>query len=267
MAVFELVASAGAPAPPGPWQVRQPPAEARSFGLGSAATPVDAPLWRVDLPVDLAAARAAFAVAETDLSLQEAVIAAAPARIGALAASGGAVSFSTRGMPAPERQLLALVSELRGEAGAFSAGQAGGPASAGAFSAGQADRPTWAEAEARFRAFVAQVQDAVTNYAVVETLVEGRLICRSSVSWTGDIRSLLQVRLTARHEQLHRRSLALALRSRAALLTTFGAVMRGGAIVAMMASSPAGAVTALPAAWKFVDQLLDDLRARGARTA
>ncbi|NTU81364.1 MAG: hypothetical protein HGA45_18630, partial [Chloroflexales bacterium] len=163
-------------------------------------------------------------------------------------------SFSTLGLPAPERQLLALVGELRGEPG--------GPLGASAFGAGEPERPSWADAEERFRAFVAQVQDAVANFAVVETLVEGSLVARTSVSWTGDMRSLLRPALPTRHEGLHRRSLGLALRSRAALLKTFGTVMRGAALVAVMASSPVGAVTALPAAWKFVDQLLDETRAR-----
>jgi hypothetical protein len=38
--------------------------------------------------------------------------------------------------------------------------------------------------------------------------------------------------------------------------------MRGATIVALMVSSPVGAVTALPAAWRFVDDLLRE--ARGA---
>jgi hypothetical protein len=254
MASFELIDPSGAAPPPGPWATRQPAAQGHSFGLGSVdpAAEAAAPVWRVDLPVNPALALADLAAAEAALARHEAVIATAPARIGALAAAGGAASFSTRGLPAPERQLLALVGELRGEAPA--------PPVASAFSTGEPERLTWAEAEARFRAFAAQVQDAVANFAVVETLVEGGLVARTSVSWTGDLRSLLHATLPARHEGLHRRSLRLALRSRAALLRTFGTVMRGAAIVAVMASSPAGAITALPAAWRFVDQLLEDTR-------
>jgi hypothetical protein len=52
----------------------------------------------------------------------------------------------------------------------------------------------------------------------------------------------------------------LALGSRAALLKTFGTVMRGAAIIAALTSSPVGAALALPAAWRFVEQLRDELQ-------
>lgn len=253
MASFELIDASGAAPPPGPWATRQPPALGLSFGLRLAETPTAAQVWRVDLPADPAAAHAALAAAEADLGRHEAAIAKAPERIRDLAASEGVASFSLReAQRAPERQLLALVSELRGVAR---------PApEANSFSITAPKELTWAEAETRFRAFMAQIHDAVTNFAVVETLVEGTLVARTSVSWTGDVRSLLHATLPARHADLHQRSLGLALRSRAALLKTFGTVVRGAALVAVMTSSPAGAITALPAAWKFVDQLLDDLR-------
>jgi hypothetical protein len=82
------------------------------------------------------------------------------------------------------------------------------------------------------------------------------------VSWTGDVRSLIAAGLAPDQDALHRRSLALAMRSRAALLRTFAVVMRGATIVALMASSPLGAARALPAAWRFVDDLLREERAR-----
>jgi hypothetical protein len=253
MASFELIDASGAAPPPGPWATRQPPALGHSFGLPLTETPAAAHVWRVNLPADPAAAHAALAAAEADLAHHEAAIAKAPDRIRALAASEGVASFSLReGLPAPERQLLVLVGELRGVARPTF--------EASAFSIAAPKELTWAEAEARFRAFMAQIHDAVSNFAVVETLVEGTLVARTSVSWTGDLRSLLHTTLPARHAELHRRTLGLALRSRAALLKTFGSVVRGAALVAVMASSPAGAITALPAAWKFVDQLLDDLR-------
>lgn len=249
MAIFELIDQSGAPAPPGPWQTR--PADATSFSAragGDAAGPV----WRVELPDDPAAAWTALRAAEAELERHEAALDAAPARLGALAAAGGAVSFGTGGLPAPERQLLAMLGEL---------GDAGGQG-AGSFSTRGAATTSWAEAEERFRAFVAQVQDAVANYAVVETRVGGGLVARSTVSWTGDMRSLLGAAPTAGQREAHRRAVGLALRSRAALLKSFGTVMRGAALVAVMAGSPAGALMAMPAAWRFVDQLVSDLRGK-----
>ncbi|GAB4441933.1 MAG: hypothetical protein OHK0015_39820 [Chloroflexi bacterium OHK40] len=240
MASFELIDPAGGPAPPGPWASR--PIPAGSFGAAGESEAA-LPLWRVILPASPVAARADLAAAEHSLAAQEAAVAAAPIRLRALATGGSAVSF---GAPTatPETNLLALIAEQRG-VGAASFGGGGGPL---------------AEAEERFGAFVAQVRDAIAYAALVETLREGVLVARSQVGWTGDLRSLLAPGPLGEHRALHRRALALALRSRAALLRSFGIVMRGAAIVAAMASSPAGALIAAPAAWRFVDDLLREVR-------
>ncbi|MEI7771655.1 MAG: hypothetical protein WCI67_16815 [Chloroflexales bacterium] len=164
--------------------------------------------------------------------------------------AGGGVSFAAAGRtPAPELELMGLVGELR-------AAESG----TGSFGIREAASSGWDEAEEKFRAFAAQVHETLTNYAVVETQVEQVLIGRTSVGWTGDVRSLLVAEINPEQADLHRRTLALALESRAAMLRTFTTVLRGAAIVATMISSPLGAVAALPAAWKFVDQLLADIR-------
>lgn len=241
MALFELVDQMGGAAPPGPWQVRPAPPGPAGLAFGAAEEP-GAPLWRADLPGDGGAALTALAAGEAELLRYEAALAAAPGRITALA--GGAASFGGPGLPAPEQGLLAALDALRVGPGAAS------------FSAGGGEAPAWAAAEERLRAFVAGAQAAMSNLAVVETRVAGALVARTSVSWTGDVRSLLPAASPGLHAGLHRRTLGLALRSRAALLRTFGTVMRGAAIVAAMAGSPAGAVLALPAAWRFVEELL-----------
>lgn len=244
MALFEIVDPAGGPPPPGPWDTR--PAPATSFSAG-AAPEERAPIWRVSLPADPGLAWAELRAAEESLARQEAAVHGAPDRLRRLAARGGAASFSATGAN-PESRLLDLLAEARG-----------GGAASFSLGGGSGELPA---VEERFKAFSNQVQDAVANLAVVETSLERRLIARTSVSWGGDMRSLLVARLPGEQEQLHRRSLNLALRSRAALLRTFGVVMRGAAIVALMASSPAGTIAALPAAWRFVDDLLRQERAR-----
>lgn len=233
MALFEVIDPNNGPAPPGPWETRAAPAT--SFSAGEA----QAPVWRVSLPADTNAASGALLAAETQLRRQEAAVDQAPVRLRVLAARGGAASFSTGG--GPETRLVALLNSGEGR---------------GAVSFGAGDDGGLAGAQQRFRAFVRQVQDAVGNFAVVETLVEQRLVARSAVSWTGDLRSLLGAELAPAQERLHQRSLGLAMRSRVALLRTFGIVVRGASIVALMATSPAGAIYALPAAWRFVDDLL-----------
>lgn len=244
MALFELIDPAGAQAAPGPWQARPAPPAAEGLAFGATGGPA-APVWRADLPDDDGAALAALAAGEAELLRYEAAVAAAPARLGALV--GGAASFGGPGLPAAERRLLADLDALRAGPGAASFGTGGGA-------------PPWAEAEGRVRAFVAQAQGAIVNLAVVETRVAGALVARTSVSWTGDVRTLLPAAAPGRHAALHRSTLGLALRSRTGLLRTFGTVLRGAAIVATMAGSPAGALLALPAAWRFVEELLEEIK-------
>lgn len=245
MAIFEVIEPVpGAPAPPGPWTTR--PATPVSFS-SRMAPEASAPVWRVNLPANADEARASLADAGRGLRAQEAALDAAAVRIRRLA-SGGA-SFAAGRTPAPELELMGLVGELRA-------------AESGASSFGLRDTASmaWQEAEEKFRAFAAQVQETLTSYAVVETRVEGELIGRTSVGWTGDVRSLLATAASVEQADLHRRSLALALQSRAAVLRTFATVVRGAAIVTTMLSSPVGAVAAMPAAWKFVDELLGEMR-------
>jgi hypothetical protein len=245
MATFEVIEPVvGAPAPPGPWTTR--PAPPVSFSA-SGAPESGSPVWRVSLPADPQAAREALSDAGRGLRAQEAALATAQSRIRQVA-SGGA-SFAAGRTPAPELELMGLVGEVRAAEGGASSFGIRETVSAG-----------WGEAEEKFRAFAAQVHETLTNYAVVETQVELVLIGRTSVGWTGDVRSLLVADLSAEQADLHRRTLALALASRTAMLRTFTTVLRGAAIVATMISSPVGAVAALPAAWKFVDQLLTDIR-------
>ncbi|HMQ33976.1 MAG TPA: hypothetical protein PKD53_24805 [Chloroflexaceae bacterium] len=244
-ASFELIDAAGGLAP-GPWRAR--PAGPASFGAGGEDAPAG-PVWLVDLPADRAAAAAALALAEADLRRHEAAVDGAPARIAALATGGGAASFGAGGLAAPERELLAMLDELR-------AGPAGEPGASFGAGAGTG----WAEAAGRLRAFIAQARETAGSYAVVETRVAGVLAARTSVGLAGDMRSLVGRAALGETAALHRSSLALALRSRAALLKTCGTALRGAAIVATMVGSPAGAVLALPAAWRFVERLLEDLR-------
>ncbi|MFV9505674.1 MAG: hypothetical protein AB4911_14055 [Oscillochloridaceae bacterium umkhey_bin13] len=231
MARFALIASRGGPPPPGPWACEANPAV--SFSLGAGAEP-EPPRWCADLPADLAQAQADLAVAEADLARQEAALSLVPTRMALLQATAGAASFSLAQMDPAEQELLTLV-QL------------------------PATEMLPADHEAmltRFRAFVAQVQEAASNLAVVETRVNGRLLARTRVGWTGDLHHLSQPGLPVAQVQLHQRTLGLALGSRRTLIHSFGIVLRGAAIAGAMASSPLGAAMALPAAWRFVQQLL-----------
>ncbi len=248
MAIFEVIDPVlGATTPPGPWVTR--PAPPVSFSV-AAAPEETGPVWRVNLPADLHAAQTVLNDADRSLHAQEVALQSATARIQRLA-SGGA-SFSTR-MAAPEAELMGLMQEARAaESGAAS------------FGLRESAMAGWQEAEQRFQAFSNQIQTTLTTYALVETTIEQVLVGRSRVDLTGGFQSFFRHDIQPDQMVLHRQTLHLALASRAALLRTFITVLRGATIVATMFSSPVGAITALPAAWKFVDQLLDDMRATPA---
>lgn len=242
MATFTLLdPTPGAASPPGPWAAR--PASAASFSLGGPEA--GAPVWSAQLSDDPQQARAELTAAAAGLERQERALDGAVERM-ARGARGGA-SFSAAGQPAPERELQLVLEELRRPPGAASFSLGGEPA-------------RWEQAQAQFRAFSAQVGEALRSYAIVETRTSA-LVGRTSVGWTGSMRSLVLAGISPEQAELHQRTLGLALRSRAALLRTFVTVTRGATIVATAISSPAGPLLALPAAWRFVSQLLDDMRA------
>jgi hypothetical protein len=81
-----------------------------------------------------------------------------------------------------------------------------------------------------------------------------------TVSWTGQVGTVLALGVLPDQAVLHQRTLRLALQSRLTLLQTFATVTRGAGIVLTMASSPAGALMALPAAWRFLKDLFHEQR-------
>jgi hypothetical protein len=255
MSVFELVSPTGAaPSLPGPWEglaAPPPPAEAGlSFSARAGeqeAAPLEAPLWRANLPADLAGASAQLAVGEASVLATRVALASAPARLdAALGRRPVGVSFSTVAEPRPEAQLFGLLGALEQDPNTVS------------FGIGEDLKAGWQQANAQFQRFAAQAREAIGNYAVVETRTGELLIGRTTVSWVGDMRTCWPRAIAGEQADLHRRMLALALESRAAMLRTVILVLRGAGLVAQAVSSPIGAVTAIPAAWKFISEIINE---------
>lgn len=207
------------------------------------------PIWRAQLLADPLAARVELGVAREQLQRHEQALDSAELRLGQ-AAFGGA-SFTMVAQREPERALQEIIGAMRTP-----------PPSAGAasYSLREEAPSAWMQAEARFRALVAQARETISAFALVETRLGELLVGRTRVNWGGDTRSVLGASVTQVQASIHRRTLALAIRSRTALLRMLGIVLRGARIVAQAISSPLGAITALPAAWKFVDELLREGR-------
>ena len=100
---------------------------------------------------------------------------------------------------------------------------------------------------------------ALAHYAAVETAVQGRLLGRTTVSWMGDMNTVWHAGLDPTSAVLHQRTLALALASRDTWMRMVVVVARGAIALSVLLTTPGGAILALPAAWKFVHQVLSEL--------
>jgi hypothetical protein len=224
-----------------------------AFDVGAAQT--DALIWQVNLPNDTQRATAQLADGEARLSAAKSTLATSTRRIASLVKSqSGATSFdvlSTRvPLPQPEVDLLSALNELQR------------PTQATAFGLSDQLMRGWQEATQSFQSVVDQLVKFVANYAWVETQVEGQWLGRTVVAWDGDTNTLWKNHLSEPQVALHERALALALASRNMLIHTFAVASKGAVILAtlpVLLSTPAGAMAALPAAWKFVNQVLAEL--------
>ncbi len=228
-------------------------AETTSFATSEAAAE-PAVRWQLDLPRDPAAARAQLSDREAQLAASHQALDAMPDRFEALvrqARAQGTVSFAAQ----PDEQLLE-----RPEAEALRLlGLAEQGATGVSFGLGEDVRGDWQQASAQFQALTAQMSQLLFNLAWVETRREGQLLAQTVVGWTGDLNTAWGAAAGAETRALHRRSLALALAARLAWVRLFVVTTQGAARLAVLLSTPGGAVLALPAAWTFVNRVLADL--------
>jgi hypothetical protein len=188
------------------------------------------------------------ALGEASVRASRRALANAPARLdAALRRRPTGFSFSTNERR-PEDQLFGMLGALEEQPNAVN------------FGIGEDVKAGWEKANAQFRSFAAQAREAISNFAVVETRTGELLVGRTSVNWSGDMRTLWPLALDPAQAALHQRILTVALESRAAMLRTFTLVLRGAGLVAQAVSSPIGTVTAIPAAWKFISEILNETK-------
>jgi hypothetical protein len=227
----------------GIWQVEHP-AGGRAFDTAARSGPTG-PLWSVALPAETPVAELGLEQARANLDLAGQRMDRALPRLSAAARpSPPGTSFAIRA-GVPEQQLRALLRPRH-------AGDTGR-----SFFLEEVTS-SWPQVIAEFRTFVAGALRSVTNYAWVETRVEGRLVALTSMAWEGDVQSMWQVDLAADQRLLHSQALDLAIHSRDSLLHLFALAAQGAAIIATAASSPIGPLLALPAAYRFVVQVMQD---------
>lgn len=223
-----------------------------SFDVDAAA---ESPLtWTFEAPADADAAAAQLVRMEAALQAHQLALDAAGSRLDALIAGAqadGSVSFD--GVAAqvawgsPENDLLDLLAEAeKRDVTAVDFGIAG------------LSIPHWDEIAENFQGFLDRLRRFLAHYAWVETKIEGRMVARTEVSWLGDFQTSW-TSSTASDMDLHQRALGLALATRKTTLRILLFTVAGAVKITPLLASPGSAVLALPAVWRFINQIRSEL--------
>ena len=254
--------------PLGLWQAPERPArdEAVAFSVGEAKAPAETeePTWRISLPDSPAAAQAilqrqsrAMQLAQQDLQRvdcqltvfdpQEEEMGVSFSVADELSAPKSDLLQSVaRYQPAPETEVVAY--------GLFRRKKAEEEEAEVKAALAPEDRQTMAQ----WHAFVEQVRRTVGHYAHVETEMGAVMVGSTAVGWTGDFATTWAADVAPAEMRVHIQSVHLA--SRIALMRIISVVTTGAAGLALKAAVPGGQVLLLPATWRFVRDVLEELR-------
>jgi hypothetical protein len=239
----------------GPWQPG--PAAPLSFGVGSELPP-DIPVWRINLPEDEAEAEAALSGAEAQLAATEAELEQVPGRLDQLShafiSQSGGISFDVSSSSVEPGSAEAAALSLLAEARAIEQGK---PVSYGL---GELGSQAWEQARAQFETFAGQLQREVLNLAWVETAIGSQLVARTIVGWSGDNNTAWSEDTSPQQQEQHRRDLDLAIMTRLQRVRLFVKVTGGAARLSVLFASGAGTLLALPVAWKYVQEVLQEVK-------
>ena len=205
--------------------------------------------WSLELPANPEEAETALTQAEAQLQATLALMNEAPSRLEAFVSrmgSGTEAHFSVESFTRPaEAELLAWMAYF--EPGQISFDGQG-------ITQGQAR-----ESLDQLRRMVDNLLGQVLYMAQVETRLGEVFLARSLVSWRGDLDTTWGEATSSDQAPLHQRSLRLALASRLAMLRVMITATQGAAKIAALIAAPGGALLALPAAWKYVNQILSEV--------
>jgi len=128
--------------------------------------------------------------------------------------------------------------------------------------ADEKERRGFQEAYQRWLAFVAQVQQMTAHSARVETVIANAPVGLTCVGWAGDFETFWVPGMPALSRETHRETVNLALASRIALLRVVSVITTGaaGLILKAVALPPGGQVLLIPAARRFILDVMAVLR-------
>lgn len=214
-----------------------------AFGIWtSSESTATQPIWRANWSADARADLDGLADADARLRRASAALEIAGVRLDRHVRQSGTVYAVDT--PAPEATLTALL-------------QAATVAAEPVFALPDA-ASLWSRVVTDFTAVLATARRMCGYPAWVETSVAGQLFGRTVVTWTGEQVSVWQASPSNRDVFAHIRVLDLAIRTRATFLRMVAVVARAARVLTALAT-PLGPVLALPAAWKFVDEVVREL--------
>lgn len=236
--------------------------------MGPSAPPPEAPVYRVQLPDDPSAAEQALVAQEERIRLSERALDAVPGRLEAFIerqqaaalprAEGEPVAFGTEDVPpaetGPEADLLGMLSEA--EAVKL-------PASTDLVDFGiveEALSPALREAQEKFNALMEQIKREVLHFAWVETGSGSDTLARSTVGWSGDTATVWLEGTARAQAEMHKRTLRYAVASRALKMRMGFVITTGASKIAILLTTPGTQALALPVVYKFVTQVLAQVR-------
>jgi hypothetical protein len=217
--------------------------DAVSFTSAAALATDDAPVFRMDLPTG-AGARATLDAAENRLHRTEKILDHVEDELDALlqAVRAGAVSFDTTASPA-NAELLALLE--RPEMTSFEL-----------FASHQEKLE---RASAGFQHVLQWLSEMISRKPMIMTRYQGRLVGRTRVGVDGDFESHFPDQTSPEEISLHQRTVELALASRRLAIRMIVRTAQGAAKIAAYLSIPGGILLALPAAWKYIQSMLNEM--------
>lgn len=271
-----MLADAASPHLLGLWApVPTAPEAAIGFGVGDTGRELDgtdgqgqapeAPVWRVNLPADVVQAATYLEQGEQRLIAVQQALPLARTRLRTLIAQRQGTGLDSAGrsfdlaarsaLPPAETELLAAVDFIQ------TGGQQAPPPDALSFGGvGPSEQPEQAsliqQGMQQVQDFARQVLQTVAHYAWVETRIEGHLLGRTVVGWTGSMETIWAFQPAMPQVALHGRMLDLALASRTALVRMFVMVMQGAVQMTVLVANPAGALLMVPAVWKFFNRVI-----------
>lgn len=266
--LFDTTVSEVTPDVFGVWETH-PTTEAGevSFGLpGEEAEEVA--VWSVNLSADLELAEQQMAASAAQVAASRQGLVTARQRLDSLVANQlaeGEVSFSVSAeqpdLPAADRELLRALGQVQEHEAEVSYGLFDGVKQAVDKIAGKAVSSMTGDpqAEEKLKAVMERLTASLFYYAAVETKIASAIVARTQVSWVADANTIWQSGTLPEQFVLHQRTLKLAIDSRNALMRTFGLTAEAAVKLSVLLATPGGALVALPAAWKYVNQILAEV--------